>query len=421
MRAARVLAAAAAFAAAAGGALAQGTASQGVFCDPAVMKQITDRGKAQADGWTTLASRPETGYTLLGGQSVLEAAGLLKQGQPGYVGQSSMFSSLAQSGSGTPFGGATFAMASCLDNLTKSSINIVFSPPSINGILGMLQQAVCSMATQLFAEVTAPLNQSVFEAFSMNGLIPGLNPGALGFGVSAGIQPGGQANGGGLVNVSNGATGQALSYSPDTGWYAGSGGYSRFQGGSGSRSGNNCSWGSLFGRQATAAACAGYDGSVPDPSLTQGNEEGGLGPDGSENASQGGGGGGTPAGLAGDLSKYDGMTTVVANGQCVRLVQDAIPGVGNTSTWAPGQSVRGANIPYGTPVATFDANGTYGNHQNGTSHAAIYLDQSAAGMRVLEQSVGHPPSIRTIPWSGNAATSTAVNRGDSYNVVTRKG
>ncbi len=38
-----------------------------------------------------------------------------------------------------------------------------------------------------------------------------------------------------------------------------------------------------------------------------------------------------------------------------------------------------------TAIATFDANGRYGNHTNGTSDAAIYLSQDMRGVEIIDQ------------------------------------
>ncbi len=105
----------------------------------------------------------------------------------------------------------------------------------------------------------------------------------------------------------------------------------------------------------------------------------------------------------------------VGSGQCVALVQ-AAAGVGNTHTWNCGQKVLGnPNIKPGTPIAVFDADGKYGNHTNGTSHAAIYLGPSATkpgGIRVYDQWAGHPASVRDIGLSGSP-----VNNARYFSVI----
>jgi hypothetical protein len=197
------------------------TSVSGLYCDPAIMNQLVSNSSQMVNSWTLLAERPETGYTLLGGQSVLQAAGLIGPGQPGYVSPGGMGT---LGGGQSPFGGADFAMASCLNKLSGNGIDIVFSVPSIDQILNQLLQMACNMAGQLFTQVTAPLDQSVYQAFSLNGAIPGLDLGT--FSASAGSGAGGS-----LLNITG--NGQSLSYAPDTGWYqtnpaVGSGGASSY-------------------------------------------------------------------------------------------------------------------------------------------------------------------------------------------------
>jgi hypothetical protein len=79
------------------------------------------------------------------------------------------------------------------------------------------------------------------------------------------------------------------------------------------------------------------------------------------------------------------LGTSVGSGQCVPLVQ-AATGAPRDSTWAKGTLVKGpTDLAKGTAIATFDANGTYGNHTDGSSHAAIYIGQDATGIHVIDQ------------------------------------
>ena len=84
-------------------------------------------------------------------------------------------------------------------------------------------------------------------------------------------------------------------------------------------------------------------------------------------------------------------------------------------------------IAPGTAIATFDADGRYGNHTDGRSHAAIYLGQDASGIQVLDQWVGRnrdsqgrlvvapkPVSERTIKF---LKTPRIETNGDNYYVV----
>ena len=79
----------------------------------------------------------------------------------------------------------------------------------------------------------------------------------------------------------------------------------------------------------------------------------------------------------------------VGSGQCVAFTQKAA-NMPRTAAWRRGALVKGnLDIAPGTAIATFDANGQYGNHTDGRSHAAIYLRQDANGIVVLDQWVRH--------------------------------
>ncbi len=114
----------------------------------------------------------------------------------------------------------------------------------------------------------------------------------------------------------------------------------------------------------------------------------------------------------------------VGSGECVALVQRAA-GAPQTGKWHRGKLVRGDyTIPRGTIIATFDADGRYGNHTDGTSHAAIYLGQDEKGIYVIDQwnersggnIIGHhTPREHLIPWKD--PTRPAVDQGEYYYVV----
>ena len=77
--------------------------------------------------------------------------------------------------------------------------------------------------------------------------------------------------------------------------------------------------------------------------------------------------------------------TSVGSGQCVPL-GEAATGAPKDSTWSKGKQVKGAaGVPVGTAIATFDGNGRYGNHTDGSSHAAIYMGQTPDGIEVIDQ------------------------------------
>jgi len=106
----------------------------------------------------------------------------------------------------------------------------------------------------------------------------------------------------------------------------------------------------------------------------------------------------------------------VGSGQCVALVQASQPSVGRTAGWSRGAPVMGnAALAPGTPIATFSAAGRYANATDGSSHAAIYLGQTAQGMQVLDQWRGSAASVRTIPWVNPGAP--AANVGSAFHVI----
>jgi hypothetical protein len=118
--------------------------------------------------------------------------------------------------------------------------------------------------------------------------------------------------------------------------------------------------------------------------------------------------------IASDPASY--KDTVVGSGQCVAFVQQT-SGAPLTHLWSKGGLVKGCNLTAGTAIATFDADGAYGNHTDGTSHAAIYIGQSANGIDVWDQWLGQPVHTRTIHFGGAALGKKPVNDGDAYYVI----
>ena len=117
------------------------------------------------------------------------------------------------------------------------------------------------------------------------------------------------------------------------------------------------------------------------------------------------------------------LNTSVGTGQCVPLVE-AASGAPRDASWSKGALVKGGtSIAPGTAIATFDADGTYGNHTNGSSHAAIYMGQTEKGIQVIDQWVSHEHGKRvvqmaherTIRFHGGAGKKS--NDGDAFYVV----
>ena len=112
----------------------------------------------------------------------------------------------------------------------------------------------------------------------------------------------------------------------------------------------------------------------------------------------------------------DFLGKLVGNGQCVAFVQKASRAP-VTKEWKRGNLVKGdTTVAKGTAIATFDPNGRYGNHTDGSSHAAIYMGQDNKGLNVLDQFVvpqDHPVQPRTLRFGGKPA----ANNGDAFFVI----
>lgn len=99
--------------------------------------------------------------------------------------------------------------------------------------------------------------------------------------------------------------------------------------------------------------------------------------------------------------------------QCVSLVKSAA-GLPQTALWSKGNSDPSTWTP-GQAIATFDDNGTYGNHTDATSHAAIFTGANPDGsLNVIDQWSGHPASQRIIY---NDPSRTVVNNASNYAAI----
>jgi hypothetical protein len=104
----------------------------------------------------------------------------------------------------------------------------------------------------------------------------------------------------------------------------------------------------------------------------------------------------------------------VGDGHCVALVHEC-SGLPPTRQWRRGDPVRGSNCAPGTVVATFDPDGSYGNHLDGRSHVAILLAENSDGLLVIDQWLNQPVHQRVVRFRGGAGD--AVNDADRYYVV----
>ena len=77
--------------------------------------------------------------------------------------------------------------------------------------------------------------------------------------------------------------------------------------------------------------------------------------------------------------------------------------------------MRGSGLASGSAIATFNADGTYGNHNDGRSHAAIFLMETHEGLSVTDAWIGRPAGERIIRFRGGAGQ--PVDDGDAYHAV----
>lgn len=105
---------------------------------------------------------------------------------------------------------------------------------------------------------------------------------------------------------------------------------------------------------------------------------------------------------------------VLDTGHCMRHVQ-LVAGVTHSSTLRPGLPVRGNDVPRGTVIGTFDDDGRYANATDGSSHVAIFLEETPEGLLVVDQWVGQPVHERLIRFKGGEGRPS--NDGDMFVVV----
>ena len=99
-------------------------------------------------------------------------------------------------------------------------------------------------------------------------------------------------------------------------------------------------------------------------------------------------------------------------GQCVSYVKQVCPALPATGHWKKGIPVKGNDgIAAGTVIATFNSSGKY------EGHAAIYVSQSDAGIKVYDQYVTppNPKAVgpRLLRWGAHGNS----NNGDNFHVV----
>lgn len=193
--------------------IAPTASGSGMYCSPQVAQLMSQYGQNQVNTWRTVAGTPGLGYTMMGGNSVNEAAGIdPTTGQQSSAAASSFWS--------RNLNGAQYSAYSCIDNIMGSGIDGLFHLPSINDIKSAIENAVCQKAQSLYNDVTQPINSTLSKTVNLGnvgGFLPGAGLSSIGGSVQ--IQQG--MNNGVTVNGTN-----ALSAnSGDTQWYGSGSGY----------------------------------------------------------------------------------------------------------------------------------------------------------------------------------------------------
>ena len=180
------------------------------YCDPKVLERLEQTATVQVNAITALAGHPQVGYRTAEGASPLQAQGVdLARLLPDFDLATYFRDPRGPNGGITgqgvgprinlPHGGfstAGFRTLSCLDALL-GGINIIFAPPSLPNILGILESYVCRQIEQLYARAVTPVNQSFFRDFGVGGIyVP------FGAGVYTGGPPGVRINSGNVMTWS---------------------------------------------------------------------------------------------------------------------------------------------------------------------------------------------------------------------------
>jgi hypothetical protein len=155
-----------------GGVAGQATAS--LYCNPTVAKLLVQGSDQFINSEKSLATNPQTGYTLLNGNSVAQAAGL------------------APGGSSVGGGVGSFGQFSCLNNLLGGNLNVLFEPPNITNFINQLINSACSAAQGEISQMTQPITSALSNDTSLGGFFPGsMVANSLGGGLQTGLNTGG--------------------------------------------------------------------------------------------------------------------------------------------------------------------------------------------------------------------------------------
>ena len=157
-----------------------GTTASSLYCASNVASLLGQGATQYVNQEMAMATNPQTGFTLLNGSGIGQAAGA-----------SSGVTSGGGLGGLSGLGGGTFGAYSCLSNLLGGNMNILFEPPNLSAILQQLLNQVCSAAQNMVAQAVQPLDASLYKSVNLGGFFPGMAMPSLGSGVFMSASQGG--------------------------------------------------------------------------------------------------------------------------------------------------------------------------------------------------------------------------------------
>lgn len=170
------------------GASGSGSASS-LYCASSVATLLQQGSLQYVQQKQALVTNPASGFTLLNGNSIAQAAGL--------------------SGGASSIGGAggSYGEFSCLTNLLGGGLNMLFEPPNLSALLQALVNQVCAAGEQMVQNLVQPVDSSLFQSTNLGGFFPGMSLPNLGGGISTSF-------------TQNGSTGISVSgLGGSTSWY----------------------------------------------------------------------------------------------------------------------------------------------------------------------------------------------------------
>jgi hypothetical protein len=162
---------------AAGTSDAGGGSTSSLYCASSVATLLQQGSLQYVQQQQALVTNPSTGFTLLNGNSIAQAAGLL----PG----------------ASSIGGSSgnFGEFSCLSNLLGGNLNVLFEPPNLSALLQELENAVCSAGEQMVQNLVQPIEPNMYDSTNLGGFFPGMSLPSLGGGISTSFSQGGSSSG----------------------------------------------------------------------------------------------------------------------------------------------------------------------------------------------------------------------------------